>query len=544
MKQALYILALLLLFPGCSQKNKRYPVISTIDGKENISVRNINDFYKHYTTSMMGGHLNRITIKDSVIQITLSGDGKEIYVLNTFSNKVKTISLRNERIPTIPIDQIYYHNHDSIFIFFNRSAIKRLEYEQNVDVAMDFILIDSKGNVKNNYSLDNVPYIFNGRKYKSILPRNRFIKENQILGVNMYIPFFIYNPRPYQPGFNEFDPQLLCEYNLETKKIRMLNVRYPKEDIGKSFGPHVTESVPEFIFNKKKDKIYYVFHESPDIFELDIKANRITKVYRFDKDNFFDNTYYYDSNQVNDSMVQTLFYKPEYSAVKDIYIRNIDIRNYKNYKKKVITQIFDNKMNLLGYSIADTSIYFLYVLNGEICLTSKSGGKSYFQSLGKTRKMKVQEIEQRYFEVEPVKVKKSRSSKIMGLDSRLLVYLINLKIPFGSKTVVVNMDRICSSCVEILFENLKNRMTEYEEKKIYYVFYGANKDFAKEMLSNYKIPQTKLVVIDNQNKFVDYLSKEDFDYYFFIKTSTDGQINYVKSDFKEVGENLHSLLGD
>ncbi|MBR5665947.1 MAG: hypothetical protein IKX13_09390, partial [Bacteroidales bacterium] len=65
-------------------------------------------------------NMNR-TINDTLFHIGLDMKQKNICIYNHTSNRVRQIPL--DRIPKLPIYSIYYHNHDSVFLIFDRLSV-------------------------------------------------------------------------------------------------------------------------------------------------------------------------------------------------------------------------------------------------------------------------------------------------------------------------------------------------------------------------------------------------------------------------------------
>lgn len=117
--------------------------------KEDQAEEYFECFMNNHALSMWFMHNCHQTVDDTLYFVALSSKEDTLYVYNYRSYQTKNILLNTT--PNYPINFIYYHNHDSVFIFYNR----RYTYNKT-DRAFDFILINGSGNVINKYSLNDI----------------------------------------------------------------------------------------------------------------------------------------------------------------------------------------------------------------------------------------------------------------------------------------------------------------------------------------------------------------------------------------------------
>ncbi|MEA3496375.1 MAG: hypothetical protein U9R42_10110 [Bacteroidota bacterium] len=543
MKKTDILLILLLIITSCKSQNNtiEFKVFETEVGSINNVNENKSKFFDNYSLSMVLGHHNYRLLNDELYQISLSANNKNIYVYNATKDSLIIVPLKNDSIPNLPIEQIYYHNQDSVFIFYDRSTLMKIEFEKSVDLKIDFLLINSKGVVKNYFSLDDVPFIHYRSPDKMIMKRNHLIQENQIIDNCLIIPFSIYRPNPSQWDFRSFWPKMLCSYNLKTKKVLMLDVKFPEEDIGKFYGKRVLETTIDFRFNHRGN-IYYVHQHSPNIYEFDVKNNKLLNIIKYPENLFYNNKGFLDSTLVNDSLTRSDFYAPVYYKKENVYIRKISLEAYKDYMKLDFVQILDKNLNVLGYSFADSLQSSIYVSGGALCRFNMQDRVTYNHSLGQTKKMKLNEIENEFFK-KKIKAKKKKKNLLnISIEDRLFLLIKELKIAPGSKVITINTNRTCSTCIKFLMEMLKENIKKFEEENIYYLFTGYNKSFTNKILKNYKIPETKVVILEYSGKSFKYIYDDERNYYYFIDYSSDGKFEIEKANFREVSAKMEVLI--
>ncbi len=196
----------------------------------------------------------------------------------------------------------------------------------------------------------------------------------------------------------------------------------------------------------------------------------------------------------------------------------------------------------MGYSFADSLQSNIYFCGGNLCRSTMPDRVPYNHSLGQTKKMKLNEIENKFFKKKIKKKKKKKNLLNISLEDRLFLLIKELKIAPGSKIVTINTNRTCSTCIKFLMETLKENTKRFEEENIYYLFTGYNKSFTNSILKNYKIPKTKVVILEYSGKSFKYIYDDEQNYYYFIDYSTDGNFKIEKANFREVSAKMEMLI--
>jgi hypothetical protein len=83
------------------------------------------------------------------------------------------------------------------------------------------------------------------------------VSNNLIINNKLLINFTNYKPFSHDSNFIKFNPKLLCLYDLTTKEIKMLNVKFPPEDIGKKYLMDVLQVI---LISHMIKTIIYLFH--------------------------------------------------------------------------------------------------------------------------------------------------------------------------------------------------------------------------------------------------------------------------------------------
>jgi len=349
----IYLFILVLFFNSCSCQNQN-------DSINHIPLK-IKNLYHSYPllipngVSLLGGHYNVRTIFDSTYIIQLSNKQNALYIRNETSNRFDTLFF--DSIPTFLISKIYYHNQDSIFIFYNRKKIKDYEYQHNINILYDFVLVNRNGKVVNWYLLDSVPYIYNGYLSPMIYVNENSVSNNLIINNKLLINFTNYKPFSHDSNFIKFNPKLLCLYDLTTKEIKMLNVKFPPEDIGKKYPNGCSTSYFDFTYDKDNN-LLISFPYTSKIYKY--YFDKDTMILASEKMGFFNNL---DSttilkNQIGD-LIQLRFYAPHYCKKNNQYIRDLTITKFKNYHLVSVIELLDSNLNHIGYFFPDSTFNFI-----------------------------------------------------------------------------------------------------------------------------------------------------------------------------------------
>jgi hypothetical protein len=539
LKINLIVFVLSVFLFSCKNNSDKLKILEFQESNINQEEMNISKFYESNSLSMMFGHHNSRYIDNRVYRISLSAKNDKLFIYNATDDDLNTIVL-DSTFPKFNIDQIYYHNKDSIFIFYVREHLMRIEFYDSIDIDFDFVLIDSKGKIKNKYSLDKVPYIHKVSINKMGFLKKNFITENQIVNNSILLPFTFYKPRCFDEGFEDFWPEMLCKYNLKTKELEMLNIRFPEEDIGKYVAQKVVE--PTIDFNLiNNGNILYVHQYSPSIYEFNIEENKLMRKIDFNKFQF-NNRLFEDSSAIDQSSTQVRFYAPKYLSGDEMYIRDIEVLVYKDYQRFRVVQFFDREMKLLGYSFADSVYSFIYKSGNKLCGKKVESGEAKNISICGSHFLSLSEIEEKILKQKKEAKSGDKQKYILDINSRLLVYSNKLKIKPGSKVVLINSDFICSSCIKELFQTLSENEERFVEKNVFYVFYGDDSKLADDIVNNYKLNDSKSIIKEFSGLYQELIEKKERNKYYFIDYKINGDVEVVPSDYKDVPKNLYEFL--
>ncbi|MCF8297726.1 MAG: hypothetical protein K9J13_09310 [Saprospiraceae bacterium] len=475
-----------------------------------------SSFRKNNSLSIMASHYNSIIIQNYLYEVALNNLNDEILVFNTSTNSLKKISLN--KIPKIPIEHLYFHNTDSIFLFFNREFIFNNQNKTSKDNKFDFILIDSNGNVINSYNLDSVPHIYKGQNSPMIFQTPKVIKETQIINGDLLISFSIYLPTTSDSSFINYSPKLLCKYNLKNKSLKMLNIKFPSQDIGKVYSKGVQTNYMNFQTNNRSN-IFYSFPYSPTIYEFDVKLNKVVNKIEFQTCPF-DNQEIKENTDENLNNTTSKFNPPIYSKAYNIYLRSIEVKGYKNFDRFSVVQVLDTNLNLLGYVFPDTHNNSIYVFGDSICRYNKEDRLSYYVSFGNKALMNINDIELEFlyrYKMETFKEKDIVVNETKNIKSRFSNYLNILGIPDSSKIISLNTDVICSTSSSYLFNKFKNENEYLSENKIFMLIMGSEPSNANFLIQNYKVTDANNIINDSNLHYRNFLKDNELSYYYLIK---------------------------
>ncbi|HOF15703.1 MAG TPA: hypothetical protein PLF32_01750 [Bacteroidales bacterium] len=478
-----YIIPIVLLFSTC-RITKTEKSISTLDFK--VLIENQDDVYydvfsDSYNFSMWYMHSCYQKINDTLHFIRLSKNYDTLYVYNYSSYETKKIML--DSIPSFPIHSIYYHNHDSIFVFYNRRHIYN-----KTDNKFDFILVNRKGNVINTYSINDIPNIHQGFYYRTIEPSGvDHINENRIINGNLILLFSIYSPGVENPEFIDFNPKLLCFYNLSDKTFKMLNVRFPIDEVGKRYNKSCTPSSFQFSYEKDQN-IIINFPFSTRFYRYDFSLDSLLLInckYDYTFENVDSAVWIKGRNYL-----ATQFREPKWDAQNRCYFRSIFILPSKTCEYNFVLQVMDSNFNHIAY-VLNTNNYNTpaYNNNNKLVANNKFDKRSYTIQLDdKVRRIKWKEFEKNHL-----------TKKAIGEPISLAKYLEELQIPDNSLVVTINLNYPCGHCLERLFTKMKENRADYEKINVYYIVYDNNSNgFAETLKKRYELSDSKFIKIDKE----------------------------------------------
>ncbi|MCF8297724.1 MAG: DUF4221 domain-containing protein [Saprospiraceae bacterium] len=520
-----FIIFLIVLFPffnSCNNRNT-FKVVSIVNISENFSKTSALEFRKAYSLSIMASHYNSIELDNYLYEVALNSNNDTILVFNSTLKNIKKIPLSN--IPLYPIEHLYFHNLDSIFLFFNREFIFKTSNENNLKENFDFILINSEGTIINTYDLDSVPNIYKGQLNPMIFQSPGIINENRIFNQDLLIPFSVYFPLTSDSLYSNFHPQFLCKYNLKTKKYKMVSFRFPKNDIGKNYLKNVYTNYISFHQNHRGN-IYYSFPYSSSIYEYNYKDDKMVMEKHFPPCHF-DNIGVYNSIDLEEINIASNFHPPIYCKSNNLYLRTVEVSEYKDIKRFTIVQILDTNLNILGYSFSDSIYGNISIYHDSVCRYNKSNHKNYFVQLGNYEEIDLQKIETQFLSKKTINnsLKKNDIISKKDFNSRMIDYMNLLKLPKNSKIITIYTDETCSTCLDYLMKSYLKNEGIYKQNKIYYLFIGSDPSIASSIMNNYKIHNTLNIIIDNKFQYKNFMFKEELPYYYLIKYDS---INFIK----------------
>lgn len=497
----LILFIIIILVSACQQKGEKgMPIVNVQSSELNDTFyQEFMNFISDHQFSMMAGYRSQRTINNNCFYSYLSTDLETMYIYN-----YNQATYTHFKMPfNYEIDHIYFHNYDTIFIFLSREFV----YENKIkgENVADFLIIDTTGKIKNNYSFDQIPHMYNGQNDLYILLNGYSFNENHLINGILYIPFSIYYPKISDMILNKYQIKLMCAYNLSTRKFKMLNITMPKQYIGHWYNKKVIEN--GFDFNIANDStIYYSFNQSSEIFKYNIKNDTSILIKSFPD-------FYYNNIQdpLVDSAHSSFFKAPVYSSKENIFLRQILVYpDLKSINFNVV-QILDKNMNLIGYQFEDSTWSILeFDNNGNLICSKKSENyKPYNAKI----------MDKHYFpfsEVDNLNPLKKKKELIKNSFSSFEEYFNLQKIPKEFKIIMIPGDEVCGNCLNYLLNNINNQKL-IKSQKIKIIFFNAKKDFYKSIEKNYGKIITNNSILDSMSNINGILKPEDVGKILLIK---------------------------
>ena len=534
MKKHLFLFTMFIVcwhFVSC-QSNKTFKTYEyDIEQQQNESYVHFSDFLFMHPEPFFRWMEPRTWryINDTAYYIA-SDNGKydTIYIYNTKTYQTTKIPLtqidnqdtvslqRGENIRQVlrkkTFDVVYYHTIDSIFLFYDRYDVARWHATQSNPA--DFILIDAQGNIKGEYSLDQLDDIyFEGDSHGKRFCDAMDIVGNRIIGNEILLKTYI---RAKNDSIKvEFNPPRACLYNLQTGACRLLNIHTPQAFLGKTY----FDNRSGYWLVRKDDKELFVFYEySPEIYRYDFEKDTLVH-YNSHYDNVFVNI---DSASIRDNkpIMFSRFWDPVWLPAENCYVRRISILSYKNFRPwSELYQVLDSKFQHKGYIVRkNNKIPYLY--GNELVLRHKQEKATLSLQINETRNMSKDlcneetAVRQDKYDAYTIHLKtptkKQRLAQVekeydspqadMPKDTihSMSVYFDSLHVPKRPALgLIVNMKHPCSSCYLYIFSTLKENQKLYEENDIYVIFYDpAGTQAMDSFLKNYGLENAKCVLKD------------------------------------------------
>mgnify|MGYP001172845429 CR=1 FL=1 len=467
---------------GQSNTKKPFSYLEFNVEKESEDYMYFQSFLNSYNLSMWYMHSCYQKINDTLFFVVLSTNNDTLYIYNYRSYETKKLVL--DSIPPFPIHSIYYDNHDSIFVFYNRRYI----YDKT-DNKFDFILVNGKGDVINTYSIDKIPNIHQGLYYNTIEPAGADqINENRIINGNLILVFDVFSPSVEDPEFVNFNPKLMCLYNLTNKTYKMLNVRFPINEVGKRYNKSCLTSAVFFAFDKDQN-IIINFPFSTRLYRYDFSLDSLFLIdckYDYTFENIDSTAWVKGRNYMS-----TQFREPVWDARNHCYLRSIVILPSKIYEYNSILQVMDSNFNHIAYVLNTKDYNTISYKDNKFIAINKFNKLPYNIQLDD----KVQRIKWKEFETNHLTKKQTG----VGKPITLAEYLMKLQIPDNSLVVIINLNYPCGHCLERLFTKMKENRADYEKANVYYVIYDNNtNNFSETLKKRYELSDSKFIKIDKE----------------------------------------------
>ena len=391
-----------------------------------------------------------------------------IYVYNTLSYQIREIPIKLNILPNGGIESIYYHNHDSIFLFYKQSYVQNPPQwikDRNIEL-FDIFLINGQGDIIGKYLLDH-PYKRdgNGNRNNTMAPYNRAINGTRLFDNELLIKFSPW-PDCFSEEYAAFDPPIVALYNLKTGNCRMLNIHYPSECFGKTYGEckdnqYIGSSF--WILRKTPDELFISFEFKPSIYHYDFQKDTMTK-WDCKYGKVFTTT---DSASMEYGKMVLKYDVPRWCSEEKCYFRRICIIEYKDYQwGTLFTEILDSNFNHLAYAVGKGENYNPYSIVGTpivYCIKDRQRHQIHFNR--KLKKVKMSDFEKNMVK-KPLPLKDS-----IGMAE----YFHRLNIPDKRSVVLItNMKYPCSTCYDFIFATMQYNRESFENNNIYCVCYDPN----------------------------------------------------------------------
>ena len=468
-------------------------------------------------------------VNDTPYYVGLDRKQKNICVYNRISRELRQIPLNH--IPFIPVYSIYFHNHDSIFLFFDRQIVC-----QNPENP-DFVMIDKNGGLVDTYSLNDVSFIFKGSFHNSVFYSNDKMK-NRIMKGQLLIPLAISDLEVFHPSEDFKNLPVMGLYDLQNHTCRMLNIRFPKEDIGKCYERNlaVTAVHSTWMGNGIKRLLVNYTH-SPNIYSYDFEKDTMLLI--GDSDCIFRNT---DSASMkSDSSYNTYkFWTPEWQSELKVYTRTIQMHTNGRFGRTRVLQLLDTDFRSLGYLCENEHFYTPFYSNGHWVAQSKDDNHYYKVSIsGKTTACSTEEF-----------MKKTKPAAQALPEGKIAINMFfkNLGIPLKKDNIIllINVNYPCGHCLEYLLTEMQQHQKEYEAHGVYYVLLEQKgNDFTDHLLKQYGLDHAPNVIVDHRYYPTVVLNGKGIDdesYRFFLLTEKGAVLKIssavnMPSDFRSLIKN-------
>jgi len=485
-----------ILFSFSQEETTSLPIISVeTTGQSDLSWENYLNYRNSVSISVMANLSSSNVVNNELIFAALFNRGDSISIFNTNTNEQANVKIPNAEI----VANLYFHNYDSIFIFLDRSFVHN-QWVNGQKIA-DFYMIDTLGEIKGLYSLDSVPFIYKGSQDTMIFIRKFRLEGLKIKNNIFYIPFSHYRPTLSDTSLVTLKIRLLCAFDLESKKIKMYNVKLPLKDIGTVYLREVADNGFDYIF-VDDSTIVYSFDYSTDIYRLNLNTDSVELIKSFPDFPF--NNVPNPTNDCHSTMVGQLNYSP----LEKKYIRDLFVRNYENYEDFTLTQVLDENFNLIGYYIGNSLFSFLkFNAQDQFILLNKSD--NYHGSVVKVNEvneLNINDLKNNYLQKKNTVPKKNITFdySLLNQTQKIELYISHFQIPKNSKIVILSLDN-CGYVLDYVFSTL---LPKIEELNLHCIIYAESTDMLKQLMKSNNIQLDKNIHIDYSALYKDLIESD------------------------------------
>jgi hypothetical protein len=298
----------------------------------------------------------------------------------------------------------------------------------------------------------------------------------------------IFSPGVEDTEFIDFNPKLLCLYNLSNKTFKMLNLKFPIDEVGKRYNKSCIPSAVSFAYDKDQN-IIISFPFSTRLYRYDFSLDSLVQInckYDYTFENIDSTAWVKGRNYMS-----TQFQKPKWDSRNHHYLRNINILPSKIYEYNSILQVMDSNFNHIAYVLNIKDYNTIFYKDNKLIAINKFNKLPYNIQLDD----KVQRISWKEFEINHL-IKKHTGA---GKTITLVEYLMKLQIPNNPLVVIINLNYPCGHCLERLFIKMKENRTDYEKANVYYVIYDNNTgNFSETLKKRYELSDSKFIKIDKE----------------------------------------------
>lgn len=443
----------------------------------------------------------------------------------------------------VPVSLLYFHNPDSIFLFIDRIFV----YDQKLKghSINDFYLLDSKGKILNEYSLDNVPYIFKGQINPMIMVRPTTINHNMVSNRQIFIPFSVYLPNIEDTIHKHLNIRPICKFDLSTETPEMLNILIPEGLIGRRFSDDRAQGLIPDIRILSDSTVLYSYMNFASLFLYNLNTNFSTEV-------FSSEDFAFSNSEIHETTIRyVVFELPNFSQQEKLYMRRIRVEHYKDYKSFGILQLLDENFKVVGYqlydlnegSLLDNSNFgsFFFDAKQHLSIRPRDRDLYYTIRIGSPKYRSVEYIEKNYLLKEPrYEIELSMESPY---QDRVLQYFGALNIPEGDKVIMIEFDKACVHCLEYLFSAYQQNSKAFISERIFYLFVGPEPSLINQVIEGYKIPQ-ELVLVDDKQIFRKYFADEERSLNPLVHYKNSKEADVFIYDFKTLIKDFDRFLKD